>query len=181
MWTRSAAYAYGTQQHLKLSDMIALKDSIEISTTPEQLFDWIGKLPQVYTTWHPDHVSCRVLQGSMLEEGSEFECEEYLHGKLHSLRFRMTKVIPGKGVEFLIAGLGRGSFEAEKSGDGVKFIAKLTIGSDAPVIGRVFDWVFPLFFSKRIEAMRQHMVEEGRNLKAILESGSPLPTFQDAA
>jgi hypothetical protein len=36
-------------------------------------------------------------------------------------------------------------------------------------------------FIQRIEAMRQHMAEEGENLKAILESEPSLETSQDAA
>lgn len=154
--------------------MISLKDSIDISTTPSQLFAWLGRMPQVYTSWHPDHVACRVLHGSILEVGAEIESEEFLHGKYHSMRFRMTKVVPDKRVEFVIEGMGRGAFEAETIGDKVRFIAELDIGSDDLIIGRLFDFIFQLFFKRRIEAMRQHMAEEGRNLKVILESGSPL-------
>lgn len=153
--------------------MIYLIDSIEISTTPRQLFDWLGRMPQVYTLWHHDHVACRVLHGSMLEVGSEIESEEYLHGKLHSMRFRMTKVVPEKRVEYAIHGMGRGAFEAQADGDTVRFVAELDIGSDIPVIGRILDFIFSRFFSQRIESMRQHMAAEGRNLKSILESESP--------
>lgn len=160
--------------------MISLRDSIEIYTTPRNLFAWLDRLPAVYTSWHPDHVACKVLHGSMLEVGSEIECEEYLHGKIHSMRFRMTKVVPDKRVNFVIEGIGQGAFEAEVSGDKVRFIAELDIGSDKPIIGRLFDLIFPLFFNKRIEAMRQHMAEEGRNLKLILESGSSLSVDPDA-
>lgn len=154
--------------------MISLKDSIKIDTTPRQLFAWLGRMPTEYKSWHPDHVACRVLQGSILEVGSEIECEEFLHGKLHSMRFRMTKVIPDKRVEFAIKGMGRGAFEAEANGDVVRFVAELHIGSETLMIGWLFDFIFPLFFNQRIEAMRQHMAEEGRNLKAILEAASPL-------
>jgi hypothetical protein len=109
----------------------------------------------------------------MLEVGSEIEAEEYLHGKLHSMRFRMTRVIPARRVEFDIERMGRGAFEAQTDGHTVNFIAELDIGSDAPLIGRLFDIVFRLFFGQRIEEMRQHMAEEGQNLKVILESGPP--------
>ena len=153
--------------------MISLKDSIEIETTPREVFDWLGRMPQEYESWHPDHVSCRVVHGSMLEVGSEIECEEFLHGKLHTLRFRMTKVVPDRRVEFVIEGMGRGAFEAQAHGDTVNFVAELDIGSDAALIGRFFDFVFPVLFGGRIEEMRRHMAEEGRNLKAILESGGP--------
>jgi hypothetical protein len=149
--------------------MISIRDSIEIQTTPQELFAWLERMPQEYKSWHPDHVSCRVIHGSMLEVGSVIECQEYLHGKLHSMRFRITKVVPNKRVEFEVEGMGRGTFEAQATGDNVRFVAGLDIGSDAPVIGRLFDFIFSLFFEQRIESMRQHMVEEGENLKQLLE------------
>jgi hypothetical protein len=150
--------------------MISLRDSIEIRTTPQELFAWLGRMPQEYKSWHPDHVACRVLHGSMLEVGSEIEAQEYLHGKLHSMRFRMTKVVPNKRVEFEVQGMGRGAFEARANGDTVRFVAELDIGTYAPIIGRLFDFIFTWFFEQRIESMRQHMVEEGQNLKQLLEA-----------
>lgn len=149
--------------------MISLWDSIEIQTTPRELFAWLERIPQEYKSWHPDHVACRVIHGSMLEVGSEIECQEYLHGKLHTMRFRITKVVPDKRVEFEVKGMGRGMFEVQVTGDIVTFVAGLDIGSDAPVIGRVFDFIFSWFFEERIESMRQHMFEEGENLKQLLE------------
>ena len=149
--------------------MISLRDSVEIQTTPQEVFAWLGRMPQEYKSWHPDHVACRVIHGSMLEVGSEIECQEYLHGKLHTMRFRMTKVIPNKRVEFEIERMGRGTFEAQQTGNNVMFVAGLDIGYDAPIIGRLFDFIFSLFFEQRIEAMRQHMDEEGENLKQLLE------------
>jgi len=152
--------------------MILLKDSIEIHATPKQVFAWLGRMPQEYTAWHPDHVACRVIHGSMLEVGSEIECEEYLHGKLHSLRFRMTKVVPGKRVEFEVVGMGQGAFEAQAVNDHVRFIAELEMGTEVPLIGLLFDWIFACFFKQRIVEMRQHMAEEGQYLKAILEAAA---------
>jgi len=101
------------------------------------------------------------------------ECEEFLHGKLHSMRFRISKVLPGERIEFVIGGMGQGAFEIDVDGDRVRFIAELDIGSDAPIIGKLFDLVFSQFFQRRIEAMRQHMAEEGQNLKALLEASLP--------
>jgi hypothetical protein len=164
-----------------LLDMISLRDSIKIHTTASQVFDWLRKMPQEYRSWHPDHVACRVLHGSMLEVGSEIECEEYLHGKLHSMRFQMTKVEPNKRIEFLIVRMGRGAFEVQENGDSVRFVAELDIGSDSPIIGSLFDFIFSWFFRQRIDAMQRHMAEEGANLKAILDSESALRTGQDIA
>ncbi len=150
--------------------MISLRDSIEIDTTAGQLFAWLDRMPQEYKSWHPDHVACRVLHGSMLEVGSQIECEEYLHGTLHSMRFRVAKVVPDRRVEFEVEGMGRGAFEAQVNVDTIRFVAELDIGSDAPIIGQLFDFVFPWLFKQRIESMKQHMEEEGQNLKAILEA-----------
>ena len=153
--------------------MISLKDAIEIRATPKQLFSWLERLPREYLSWHPDHVACKVISGSMLEVGSEIECQEYLHGKLHSLKFRMSRIVPDKRVEFSIMGMGRGAFEAESIDDHIRFIAELDIGADIPIVGKFFDLIFTRFFSERVKAMKQHMVEEGRNLKEILEKKSP--------
>ena len=154
--------------------MISLKDAIEICTTPKQLFTWLERLPREYPSWHPDHVACKVISGSMLEVGSEIECQEYLHGKLHSLKFRMSRIVPDKRVEFSIMGMGRGAFEVESIDDHVRFIAELDIGADIPIVGKFFDLIFTWFFAERVKAMKQHMVEEGCNLKEILEKNSPL-------
>jgi len=97
------------------------------------------------------------------------------------MRFRMTKVIPERRLEFAIEGMGRGAFEGRVAGDAVSFVAELDIGSDLPLIGSLFDILFRYFFRQRIEAMRQHMAEEGRNLKAILETGAPPSIGFDAA
>jgi hypothetical protein len=149
--------------------MISLKDSIEIQTTPRRLFNWLEQFPQEYQSWHQDHVACRVIQGSMLEVGSEIECQEYLHGELHSLKFRITKVIPDKRVEFKVIGFGYGAFEVQHAGENVIFLAELDIGSKIPVIGTLFDLIFPRLFRARIKVMQQHMAEEGQNLKSIFE------------
>jgi hypothetical protein len=158
------------QHHRRKENLISLADSIEIQTTPSRLFSWLANMPKEYLSWHKDHVSFRVIRGSMLEVGSEIESEEYLHGKLHSMRFRMTKVVPNERLEFSIEGMGRGAFRVHANGDTVRFVAELNIGSDIPILGTVFDFLFSRFFSNRIDDMRQHMVEESENLKAILES-----------
>ena len=180
MYLAQVQLGHKTQHLYNLSVVISLTDSIEIYTTPSRLFSWLDQMPQEYKSWHQDHIACRVIQGSMLEVGSEIECEEYLHGKLHSMRFRMTKVVPNERIEFVIDRMGRGAFQVQAGIDSVIFVAELDIGSDSPIVGPVFDFIFSLFFSNRIEAMRQHMAEEGENLKAILESELPSVVSHDA-
>lgn len=151
--------------------MIKLRDSITMQATPEQLFKWLELMPQEYVSWHPDHVAYRVIKGSMLQPGSEIECKEYLHGQLHTLRFRLTKVDPGRRMEYKIVGLGRGAFDIVPKGGEIEFVAELELGSDLPILGSLIDTVFRLLLRHRLEAMRAHMNEEGQSLKKIIESG----------
>jgi hypothetical protein len=151
--------------------MIRLRDSVAIRASPEAVFAWLEVMPQEYKSWHPDHVSCQLLMGTMPQVGAEAECKEYLHGKLHSMRFRITRSQPPHRVDFHIPGLGEGSFRAVPSGDQTYFVAELGLGSTAPLIGPLVDAVLRIFFPGRLEAMRQHMQEEGLNLKHIIESG----------
>ena len=151
--------------------MIKLRDSIRIRATPERVFKWLEAMPREYKSWHPDHVACHVIRGSMLQPGSEIECKEYLHGKLHTMRLRAARIDPGRRMEYEIAGLGEGAFEVIPRDDEVEFVAELGLGSDAPILGRAVDTFLRALFGHRLEAMRQHMREEGENLKRIIESG----------
>ena len=73
--------------------MEELKDSILINVSAEKIFNWFRKIDQYYLDWHEDHISCKVIKGSLGEVGSEIIFEEYLHGKLYRLKFIVTKII----------------------------------------------------------------------------------------
>jgi hypothetical protein len=107
----------------------------------------------------------------MLLVGSEIQCEEVLHGKLHIMQLRPTRVEMGRRLEYRIMGLGKGVFQAIQKGEEVEFMAELYLGSNAPLIGPLVDAVLRSLFRRRLEAMRQHMREEGQNLKKIIEAG----------
>lgn len=151
--------------------MIKVRESIRIQTTPRQIFKWLELLPQEYRSWHPDHVACRVIKGSLLQPGCEIECQEYPHGQLHTLRLRLTRVDPGKRMKYEISRLGKGAFEVIPKDGEVEFVAELGLGSDFPIVGSLVDVVLRALLSRRLEAMREHMREEGQNLKEIIELG----------
>ncbi len=77
----------------------------------KSFFEWLNRLPEEYKSRHADPVSCQVLRGPVSEVGSEIECQEFLHDKLHSMRLRVTKVIPDGRIEFVVGGMGDGAFE----------------------------------------------------------------------
>jgi hypothetical protein len=152
--------------------MILLRDAVEIETTPEHVFDWLVHFQENYLAWHPDHVECRYLKGThLLEVDSVLYVEEYLHGELHRLKFRATEVIPNRRLEYK-AGFGMGgAFEVVPHGGKVLFIAEITMGSSFPVLGRLLDAFLEKLLSDNLEMIKQHMTEEGENLKRLLEEG----------
>ena len=97
--------------------------------------------------------------------------EEYLHGKLHKLEFKVTKIVPNRHIEytptsrFMRRFFPKNEFIIEQKGDTCLFIASGTF--------RV-GWIAKTFFKKAIEnglsSTRKHMKEEGENMKRILES-----------
>jgi len=82
--------------------MLVLKDSIEIKTTPDKIFDFFARSEETYTDWHPDHVAFRWVKGTSLKQGSIGYFEEYLHGELHKSKVVYTKVVPNNLIEFSI-------------------------------------------------------------------------------
>lgn len=155
--------------------MITLKDTIEVEATPEEVFDWLVqrmKDKESYQAWHPDHVDIRWIKGGPLQEGSVVYAEEYLHGVLHKLKFRITKVVPNRLIEyrllFPLSLLAPGNlFLIELKGEGrCVFTAQGGL--------RLPRWLFEKMHRKhkgKIEATEQHMREEGENLKRALEKG----------
>ena len=150
--------------------MITLKDSIEIQATPDKVFEWLVRRfssKEDYKAWHPEHVDIRWIKGESLQEGSIVYAEEYLHGQLHKLKFRITKVLPNKAIEY------RALFPLSLFSPGNAFIIepKGKNGSIFTATGSLR--VGPLFEKlgkKQIEATKQHMKEEGENIKRALES-----------
>ena len=153
--------------------MITLKDSIEVEAAPEDVFNWLVQRLQdkeSYQAWHPDHVDIRWINGEPLQEGSILYAEEYLHGVLHKLKFRIVKVVPNRLIEYRILFpmsllAPTNSFVIEPRGeDRCVFTAQGSL--------RIPRWLFERMHPKhkgKIEATERHMREEGENLKKAVE------------
>ena len=157
---------------MKLLEDITLQNSIEIKTTPENIFDFFIHLEQNYQMWHPeDHIALRWLKGKPFEEGSVVYYEEYLHGKVHKGKFIVSKVVPKREIEFCpVFWLWRiyfpkNTFIIEPKGEKCIFTATVSF--------RV-GWFVKTFARKKlefgIERVTKHIQEEGEYLKRILES-----------
>lgn len=156
-------------------DMV-LTDTIEINTTPEKVFQFLTGIvdSEGYQAWHKkNHVAFRFIKGSSWKVGSVMVAEEYIHGKLHKLKFVVTKVVPNEKIEYaptswlLRKYFPKNEFTIEAQGEGCRFIASGTYR-----IG----WIGKTLFKKKLEeglsSIQRHMKEEGEHLKRILENNA---------
>ena len=144
--------------------MITLKDAIEIKTTADNIFNWLKNLDKHYKEWHPDHVKW-INETGGLSEGDIVYYEEYLHGALHKIRSKITKVEKNKRIEFKNLSpvsiiCPKGSFIIEPRGETCIFTATLSFR---------FGNLFLKLAKSRVEALKKHIGEEGGNLKRLLE------------
>lgn len=152
--------------------MITLRDAIEIQTSPEKIFDFFIHFRDNFKAWHPDHLRCWYLKDGPLGEGSIFYVQEYIHTKLQTLKFRVTKLAPYSRIEYKVSSMVRGDFTMEPRGSSVLFTAELYFGTNTPLLGKLLDKILHIFIGRRLKALKQHMVEEGRNLKETMEKGT---------
>ncbi len=150
-----------------IGDRMILEDSIEIRTSAEKIFEWIIHFEENYKAWHPDHVTCRWIKGGPGNKGSVLYIEEYVHGELHKMTFRMKKIEPANIEYDILFPLSlictKGSFHIRPKDNGCIFTATLTFRLGA---------LLKILFKKRMKALRMHMKEEGENLKQLLEKDS---------
>ncbi len=160
---------------MKLMEDVFLTHSTEIKTTPDEIFKFFDGLvdDESYRLWHPeDHLTFRWLKGEPWQEGSIVYAEEYFHGKLHKLKFVITRVVPGRLIEYgpvsrflrrYVPGL---TFKVEQKGDVCLYTA--SVHYRLALIPRL---LAPRHVKEGLASVRKHMAEEGENLKKTLEEG----------
>lgn len=155
---------------------IVIQDSIEIKASPEDVFGFLTSIVDdtTYKAWHKDdHVRFKWLKGKPWEHNSILYAEEYIHGKLQRLKFKITEIVKDRHIEyrptsrFLETFFPKNDFIIEPKEEGCLFIARgsFRIGK----IGRIF---FKKSIEKTLSSVKKHMREEGRNLKDILEKAA---------
>jgi len=153
--------------------MITLKDSIEIRADADEVFAQLVEYlsdRESYQSWHPEHVDLRWIKGEPLQVGSIMCAEEYLHGYLHTLKFRVTKVVPSELISyrplFPLSIIATGNtFRFEPNGDRCCIFT-----ADGHI--RFPLWLFKKMHKNhegKLVASKQHMKEEGENLKKKVE------------
>lgn len=142
-----------------------LRHSIDIHAPPATVYEWFLHLDRHYRQWHPDHRDCCWLKGDGTNVGDVLFASEILHGVLHRLRFRMTRIEPGRFMGFRVLGLigllvPTGYFSVEPTAVGARFCAGLQVRGG---------WLLRFLMPGHYRALTTHMREEGENLKQLLE------------
>jgi uncharacterized protein YndB with AHSA1/START domain len=154
---------------MALFNQRAIRDSIEIRTTPEKIWEFFYDLEQNYTSWHPEHVVFKWTEGAPIESGSAWYAEEFSMGKLKKLKGTIGEVIPNRKIVFknvFPASLVSPRFEwniEPKSSNSV-FTAINYLRAEG-----LYRRIARKTMETAIEASKKHMKEEGENLKRILE------------
>ena len=92
-------------EKMKFFEGIKLEDSIEVNASAEEVFEWLCRRmmdKESYKAWHPDHVDIRWIKGEPLQVGSIVYAEEYIHGDLHKLKFKITRIVPNREIRYRI-------------------------------------------------------------------------------
>ena len=163
---------------MKLLENIVLTESIEINTTPEKIFGFFLQIVDdaSYQAWHPeDHVAFRLIKGEPCQQGSVVYAEEYIHGKLHKLKFLVKEVVPNRKIEFVPVSrllriyFPRNTFLIEPRDGSCVFTASSVLR-----VGRLVKLLARNKLEQGLSSVRKHMKEEGENLKRILEKSESL-------
>jgi len=152
---------------------VVVSESIRIETAPEKLFRYLTGIVdnESFRTLNAKNISFRWLKGRPWTAGSVAVAEKTLHGKLHKFEFIVTKIVPGRHIEYRPTSrltrrlFPKKEFIIEAEGDSCLFVSSATF--------RV-GWIGKVFFKRAIERglsdFRSYLREEGENLKKILES-----------
>jgi uncharacterized protein YndB with AHSA1/START domain len=153
-----------------LFKQLVLKNSIEIETSPERIWEFFAGLEQNYRTWHPeDHILFKWTRGTPMETGAHFYAEQYAMGKITKYKGTIGEVIPNRKIVFNLSfpmSLLSPKFEWQ-----IEPKERNAVFTDISYLN--FERFLRTFHRKDlenlIEAHHKHTGEERRNLKKILE------------
>lgn len=144
------------------------EDHIHISDSCEKVYSFFENMGDNYLNWHPQHLAFEWRQGKGLQVGNVFYFEEEIGGQLLKKETRFTEIIPNRYIEFTMVKwfyrwfIPKMTFIFEEDQRGCKFTAQVFLRG----VGPIGKWAQ----RKEFAAVRQHMKEEGINLKRIIEN-----------
>ena len=151
---------------MALFERIVLKDTVEIETTPEKIWEFWANMDKNYKAWHPeDHILFRWTKGRPMKEGSTIYAEEVVGGQLLKLKVTCAGIVPNRKFALIFpfpqSLFCKYEYLIEPRGRKTAFTALTYLK-------------YPGIARKRIELAvevgKKHVREEGENLKKILEA-----------
>jgi hypothetical protein len=156
--------------------MITLRDSIEIETTLDNLFNWFKDLEKNFSKWHPNHKKFQKVTGGD-DVGDIIYFEQCVGGIWYKIKGKITareKSTTSFRLEFkTMSGIGKISFIAKATKEGCIFTHNETFGLEAPLIGGPINFlIFKIIARKKAnwDLILQDMKEDNENLKKIMEN-----------
>jgi uncharacterized protein YndB with AHSA1/START domain len=153
-----------------LFEPLLLKDSIEIKTTPEKIWDFFANLDKNYTTWHPDdHIVFKWVEGNPLQEGSKFYAEQLVMGKAKQYNGTISEIIPYRKIVVNFA------FPISLVSPKIEWLLEpknsTTVFSAITYMrfGKLFSKLFKKHMDTMIKIHNKHTWAEAENLKKIME------------
>lgn len=143
-----------------------LEDRILINAPASRVFAFFDNMERNYTDWHPDHVCFEWRKGHGVAVGNTFYFEEKIGGQHMKKQVVFTTVERDRRMDFAPVNrlirliMPRLTFETRPVPEGTEFVAQIVLR-----VGHLAQWLN----RKEFDAVRQHMAEEGRTLKHIME------------
>ncbi len=154
--------------------MIVIKEETIIHASAQRVFYFLTHIDALYKIWHPkDHVFCHSIYKKLNDRGCIFHFLETIGGFPLYLIIMVSKIEKNKYIEyksifpFSLFSLGMGYFSIETITQNTsKLTAYVEYGNNVRLLDKII-----YFFVKPI-LVRNHIREEGENIKKYLESQS---------
>jgi signal transduction histidine kinase/nitroreductase/CheY-like chemotaxis protein len=149
-----------------------LRDQTDVQASASAVFAFFEDIERHYLAWHPDHRLFRWTLGRGLALGHRFHFEEVIAGKLLKKTVRITRLEPGRLLEFVPTFwlmrlvLPRMLFRIEPLAGGAQRVVAeihLRVGPLGARLNR-----------REFDAVRAHMRLEGINLERMVRGEQPL-------
>lgn len=148
--------------------MLEIVDKITIKCNPSAVYNtllFFFQSSEHYKIWHKDHISCYWKKGKDFHPHSVLIAEEYLHGSPHKLGFKIIKNQPDQFLQYKMLF----PFSLLCYGGFFKMVPKDSETEFTAQLGFRYGSLLKILFKKEIESVKNHMKEEGVNMKEIIE------------
>jgi uncharacterized protein YndB with AHSA1/START domain len=158
---------------VKLQKHMTLVHEVDISTSPDKIWDFLISIEKNYSAWHPkDHILFQWTNGEPFEAGATFYAEQYMMGEKVKYNGKIAESIPGEKITMTF------SFPLSIITEKIEMIVenKGTYSTFKHITYMKFKFLSRTIFKKQnirmLNDMDAHITTEGGNMKRILENGN---------